>query len=78
MKTACPEPAEIDRAAASNRVIRGGSWNNNATNLTAANRNNNNPSNHNNNNGFRCSKTRGPLEGAQKERGHGFAPRGVP
>ena len=43
--------------AASNRVIRGGSWNNNATNLTAANRNNNTPTNRNNNNGGRCVKT---------------------
>ena len=41
----------------SNRVLRGGSWNNNANNCRSANRNNNNPSNENNNNGFRlcCS-----------------------
>ena len=37
----------------SNRVKRGGSWNNNASNLRSANRNNNNPDNENNNNGFR-------------------------
>jgi hypothetical protein len=37
----------------SNRVIRGGSWNNSATNCRVANRNNNDPSNRNNNNGFR-------------------------
>ena len=37
----------------SNRVIRGGSWNNNAINCRAANRNNNWPDNRNNNNGFR-------------------------
>jgi hypothetical protein len=37
----------------SNRVLRGGSWNNNASNCRVANRNNNNPSNSNNNNGFR-------------------------
>jgi len=43
-------------ASGSNRVNRGGSWNNNATNCTSSNRNNNNPSNENNNNGFRvCS-----------------------
>jgi len=36
-----------------NRVIRGGSWNNNARNCRSANRNNNNPDNENNNNGFR-------------------------
>lgn len=37
----------------SNRVLRGGSWNNNATNCRVANRNNNNPSNRNNNYGLR-------------------------
>jgi hypothetical protein len=37
----------------SNRVLRGGSWNNNATNVRPANRNNNTPSNRNNNIGFR-------------------------
>ena len=37
----------------SNRVIRGGSWNNNAENCRVANRNNNNPDNRNNNIGFR-------------------------
>lgn len=37
----------------SNRVLRGGSWNNNANNCRSANRNNNNPDNYNNNNGFR-------------------------
>jgi hypothetical protein len=35
------------------RLLRGGSWNNNATNCRVANRNNNNPYNSNNNNGFR-------------------------
>jgi len=35
------------------RVLRGGSWNNNAPNCRAANRNNNEPSNRNNNLGFR-------------------------
>lgn len=37
----------------SNRVIRGGSWNNSADNATVANRNNNSPNNQNNNIGFR-------------------------
>jgi hypothetical protein len=36
-----------------NRVNRGGSWNNNASNCRAANRNRNNPGNRNNNLGFR-------------------------
>ncbi len=39
----------------SNRVNRGGSWNNNATNCRVANRNNNTPSNRNNNLGFRLA-----------------------
>lgn len=39
----------------SNRVLRGGSWNNNASNCRVANRNNNSPSNRNNNNGFRLA-----------------------
>jgi retron-type reverse transcriptase len=37
----------------SNRIIRGGSWNNNASNLESSIRNNNNPDNRNNNLGFR-------------------------
>ena len=40
----------------SNRVLRGGSWNNNTNNLRCANRNRNNANNTNNNNGFRCSQ----------------------
>jgi len=39
------------------RVIRGGSWNNNARNCRSANRNNNTPDNRNNNNGFRVACT---------------------
>ena len=46
----------------SNRVLRGGNWNNNANNARCANRNNNNPNNANNNIGFRC--VRGIREGA--------------
>ena len=41
----------------SNRVIRGGSWNNNAQNLRSAQRNDNGPDNHNNNVGFRLVST---------------------
>jgi formylglycine-generating enzyme required for sulfatase activity len=40
-------------ASGTNRVKRGGSWNNNASNCTVSNRNNNNPNNRNNNIGFR-------------------------
>ncbi|WP_221407654.1 SUMF1/EgtB/PvdO family nonheme iron enzyme [Thermoflexibacter ruber] len=36
-----------------NRVNRGGSWNNNPENCRVANRNNNTPTNRNNNLGFR-------------------------
>jgi hypothetical protein len=39
----------------SNRVNRGGSWNNNARNCRSANRNNNSPDNRNNNLGFRLA-----------------------
>jgi hypothetical protein len=46
---------KIDKV--SNRVLRGGGWNNNTNNLQSWNRNNNNPNNTNNNNGFRCSNT---------------------
>jgi hypothetical protein len=35
------------------RLLRGGNWNNNATNCRVSYRNNNNPYNSNNNNGFR-------------------------
>jgi len=39
----------------SNRVLRGGSWNNSARNCRVSNRNNNSPGNRNNNNGFRLA-----------------------
>ena len=42
-----------NRRKGSNRVLRGGSWNNNPANSRVANRNNNTPSNRNNNVGFR-------------------------
>ena len=47
-----------------NRVIRGGSWNNNANNCRVANRNNNNPDNDNNNLGFRVCLIAQPLDPA--------------
>lgn len=46
-----------DNRSGSNRVKRGGNWNNNANNCRVANRNNNNPNNSNNNNGFRVCNT---------------------
>lgn len=42
------------KGSGSNRVNRGGSWNNDPANLRSANRNNNTPDNRNNNLGFRC------------------------
>lgn len=44
---------ESARAGGANPVLRGGSWNNNATNLRSANRNHNTPNDRNNNIGFR-------------------------
>ncbi|MBM4093652.1 MAG: hypothetical protein FJ276_30240 [Planctomycetes bacterium] len=51
-------PPRADRvsgpsSSGSNRVNRGGSWNNNARNCRSANRNRNDPDNRNNNLGFR-------------------------
>ena len=46
----------------SNRVKRGGSWNNNANNCRSANRNNNNPDNSNNNIGFRVVRRYSPVK----------------
>lgn len=61
-------------------MIRGGNFNNNATNLLPPNRNNNTPTNRNNNIGFRCAKTVGLLEreDARKSRGHGSGSCGDP
>ena len=44
-----------EKVGNSNRVNRGGSWNNNSRNCTAGNRNYNNPDNRNNNLGFRLA-----------------------
>lgn len=47
----------VDGRRGSNRVKRGGNWNNNAQNCRSANRNNNTPTNRNNNNGFRLASS---------------------
>jgi hypothetical protein len=67
------------RSCSSNRVIRGGNFNNNTSNLLPPNRNNNNPTNRNNNIGFRCAKTVGSSSAGTSRRsgGHGSAPRGA-
>jgi len=50
----CKEGLAFQGASSgSNRVKRGGSWNNPAENARSANRNNDNPNNRNNNLGFR-------------------------
>ena len=41
----------------SNRVKRGGNWDNNARNCRASNRNNTTPNNRNNNLGFRLARS---------------------
>lgn len=47
--------ARIERSRGSNRVNRGGGWNNDAANCRTANRDNNQPTNRNNNLGFRLA-----------------------
>ncbi|MCX6868862.1 MAG: RNA-directed DNA polymerase [Verrucomicrobia bacterium] len=49
--------AAMDGPSGSNRVLRGGNWNNNADNCRVANRNNNSPGNTNNNIGFRTVRS---------------------
>lgn len=53
---------ERRNASGSNRVQRGGNYNNNAQNCRSANRNNNNPSNRNNNIGFRLCCSAAPQD----------------
>jgi formylglycine-generating enzyme required for sulfatase activity len=50
--------------ASAHRVIRGGSWDNNARNVRAAYRNNNEPTNRNNNLGVRLCELTTELEGS--------------
>jgi hypothetical protein len=57
--TALPCPPCAGRAPDETRVLRGGSWNNNPSNLRSANRNRNAPDNRNNNNGFRLAQAAG-------------------
>ena len=58
----------------SNRVIRGGSWNNKPRNVRSANRNRNNPDNRNNNLGFRLLSTGGRLNPAPLRRAEASIP----
>jgi len=58
-------------------VIRGGSWNNDASNCRSANRNNNPPDNRNNDVGFRLSSSRQPSDGV-RSRTHPLHPRPDP
>ncbi len=57
LKTKMDWAAGEGAASGSNRMKRGGSWNNNARNCRSANRNNNWPDNRNNNIGFRAVST---------------------
>ena len=59
-------------ASGSNRVMRGGSYNNDAGNCTSSNRNNNAPSNDNNNNGFRLACSAAPQENTAVPVGNQF------
>ncbi|MES9881322.1 MAG: SUMF1/EgtB/PvdO family nonheme iron enzyme [Sedimenticola sp.] len=47
-----------------NRVLRGGSWNNNGRNLRSAYRNRNRPGNRNHTTGFRLARARSAPDGA--------------
>jgi len=47
---------QLGEGQSTQRVLRGGSWNNKPRNLRSANRNNNTPDNRNNNNGFRLAQ----------------------
>ena len=51
------------------RVLRGGSWNNNANNCRSANRNRNTPDNRNNNIGFRVVVGARALHGQNRRMG---------
>ena len=53
---------ESDRNAGVARVLRGGSWNDNARNVRAACRNHNDPDNRNDNIGFRCARAHDRME----------------
>ena len=56
-----------DRKGAANRVVRGGSWNDNARNVRAAYRNHNDPTDRNDNIGFRCARTHERVGGSAPE-----------
>lgn len=62
--------------ASAKRVIRGGSWNNDARNVRAAYRNWNHPSNRNHNLGFRCRAHEGRGGALPEQTGHRSAVRG--
>jgi hypothetical protein len=64
-------------AALPNRVLRGGSWNNNTEiNLRSSNRNNDTPTNRNDNNGFRLVLEVGSGGKASSLWGFGLMPGG--
>jgi len=55
-----PTPHDLSKTYSANRVVRGGSWNNQAQTCRAAYRNRNHPGNHWNNQGLRLAAAHPP------------------
>jgi hypothetical protein len=77
----CTNRIGLERTAPRSRVLRGGSWINNAQNLRSANRNDNHPDNANQNIGLRlvlsfAATTEGPVNPANQSTCPGYTASG--